>query len=441
MAFATAALTNPAPTQASPRASGDQLWATTYDNGGKNDAAYAEVASPDSSKVFVTGSSVTDVHSSDYDYLTVAYDVATGAVEWAETFDTGGGRDDQAYAIAVSPDGTKVYVTGTTGELTATGDYLTVAYDSATGSVLWEAQYNGPGNSNDRAIGIGVSIDSATVFVTGTSDGGSSLDDYGTVAYDADTGSERWVARYTSPCACDDEASALLVSPDGRSVFVTGEAYGVHPYDFYTLAYDTATGQTLWAARVNVKNKYEDPGYLAITPDASQLFVVGWSGDGVSTDDDWLTVAYEAATGVEKWRERLHGADSSIDDPEGAAVSADGSRLYVTGRVQTGIFTSYMATVAYDVTSGAVLWRIRRAGEGCCIAVAPRGPALYIDETGRGGANSIGAIDGRTGRLRWVASGIVGRLALTPDGSTLLVASSTTGPAGDEDYMETAFVA
>ena len=61
---------------------------------------------------------------------------------------------------------------------------------------LWQSRYNGPGGSSDGATALGVSPDGATVFVTGYSFGSKTSYDYATVAYDATSGSERWVARY-----------------------------------------------------------------------------------------------------------------------------------------------------------------------------------------------------------------------------------------------------
>jgi hypothetical protein len=71
------------------------------------------------------------------------------------------------------------------------------------------------------------------VFVTGES--GS---DYRTVAYDAATGVNLWSGRYHGPASGTNVATALGVSPDGTSVFVTGESSaGLDVYDNATLAY------------------------------------------------------------------------------------------------------------------------------------------------------------------------------------------------------------
>ena len=100
----------------------------------------------------------------------VAYDAATGARLWATP-------DALSNDLAVSSDGARVHVTG--GGL----DYRTAAYDAGTGVKVWEAQYNGPGNSADLASSLGLSPDGFWLYVTGESYGLGSRNDYATLAY------------------------------------------------------------------------------------------------------------------------------------------------------------------------------------------------------------------------------------------------------------------
>src|SRR5206468_3271033 len=105
------------------------------------------------------------------------------------------------YFVAVSPDGSKAFVTGYSyGGSGTFDDYATIAYDAATGQALWVKRYNGPGNGNDTAYSVAASPDGSKAFVTGDSYGGSGTsDDYATIAYDAATGQALWVKRYNGP--------------------------------------------------------------------------------------------------------------------------------------------------------------------------------------------------------------------------------------------------
>ena len=95
------------------------------------------------------------------------------------------GGHDGAHDIGVSPDGSAVVVTGASTGSTSSFDYATFAYDVSTGATLWASRYNGPGNETDSPTALGVSPDGSSVFVTGGSAGSTGNYDYATVAYRA----------------------------------------------------------------------------------------------------------------------------------------------------------------------------------------------------------------------------------------------------------------
>src|SRR5207302_8926010 len=124
---------------------------------------------------------------------------------------------DAARAVGVSPDGSTVSVPGCSSGTGSGDDYATVASDASTGAQLWAKRYNGPGNSDDGATALGVTPDGSTVFVTGTSWGSGTNVDYATLAYDASTGAKLWVKRYNGPVNNADVAAAVGVSPHGST--------------------------------------------------------------------------------------------------------------------------------------------------------------------------------------------------------------------------------
>ena len=82
----------------------------------------------------------------------------------------------------VSRDGARIYFTGGTDSCGG-GNYITGAYSNA-GKKLWERQYNGPGRGQDSSSALALSPDGRRLYVTGKSWGGSVTHyDYATIAY------------------------------------------------------------------------------------------------------------------------------------------------------------------------------------------------------------------------------------------------------------------
>jgi hypothetical protein len=169
----------------------------------------------------------------------VAYDAGTGAQLWDNA--AGAGR-----SVAVAPDGHAVFVIKPLRSGDG-GDFLTSAF-AATGDLVWARRYSGCAKVGcvDIPVALAVSPGGGRVFVTGSSKRKTSGRDYATVAYAAATGSRLWVSRYNGHGRSGDSPAAIAVSPRGGAVFVTGtSAYDfatVGPgrtgiYDFATLAY------------------------------------------------------------------------------------------------------------------------------------------------------------------------------------------------------------
>ncbi|HYS32202.1 MAG TPA: PQQ-binding-like beta-propeller repeat protein, partial [Streptosporangiaceae bacterium] len=146
-----------------------------------------------------------------------------------------------------------------------------VAYSAATGNHLWVSRYNDAANQGDGALSMAVSPDGTRVFVTGYSYSRTTTQEYATVAFDAATGRQLWVSRYNGP---DGAAESVAVSPGGTTVYVTGSIQGRTGNDFATVAYSAADGTQLWVRRYN-----GDAWSVAVSPDGTTVFVTG-SGDG-----------------------------------------------------------------------------------------------------------------------------------------------------------------
>src|SRR5262249_9945238 len=180
-----------------------QLWASTLPGGG-----WAEAGRPDGTRLFVLGAVKTH-------FETVAYSAATGAQLWAKAYQASTFSDP--VAIAVSPDGARVYVTGNTRS--AIGPGATVAYDARTGQQLWASRYEPKAAYGSSVDGLAVSPDGTTVYLAGDRRVSSRQSYAVVIAYAAATGQQRWLRYYTTVSSA---AYFVAVSPDGKTVYVTG---------------------------------------------------------------------------------------------------------------------------------------------------------------------------------------------------------------------------
>ena len=386
------------------RVPGAQLWVARFEAGGVSGGS-AMAVSPAGGRVFVAGQ-VDGGRVTGADYETVAYGAATGGRLWASRYSGPGKYQDNPVAVAVSPAGSTVFVTGWTSSTgNATTYYQTVAYSAATGRMLWARLYSGPANETDGAAAVAVSPAGTMVFVTGDAGGWGTGDDYATVAYNAATGRQLWVRRYNGPANGFDGACSVAVSPGGSMVFVTGGSQGRKSgSDAATVAYSAATGRQLWVRRYNgPANGSDGACSVAVSPDGGKVFVSGGS-KGRTTGDDYLTAAYAAATGRQLWVSRYTGPASKTDGAAAVAASPGGTTVFVTGESQ-GRTTAYdFATVAYNAATGRQLWASRYAGYSGArsVAVNPAGAKVYVTGWVSGGYATV-AYTAASGRQLWVS--------------------------------------
>jgi DNA-binding beta-propeller fold protein YncE len=338
---------------------GSQLWASQYRGPGDFTTVTAVAVSPDSSKVFVTGSS--EGNGTNRDYATVAYNATTGHQLWVRRYNGPVNTGDDPAAIVVDPDSKTVFVTGTSQGVRVGVDYTTIAYNAATGKQLWLSRYNNPRrNGFDSASGMAISPDGSRLYVTGTSHGRSSQEDYATVAYAVASGKQLWVARYNGHANDSDFGRSVAVSPDGRRVFVTGSSWGgTSLYDYATIAYQAATGDPLWTRRYGQPSQDIAVAVVA-NPRRNAVYVTG-SSYGGATHRDIATVAYKATTGAPLWVSRFDGNHKG-DVPASLAVSPNGASVMVAGYSAAGTTNtqSYRFLVlAYGAAGGTKLWSTR----------------------------------------------------------------------------------
>jgi len=344
---------------------GDQEWVTRYDRPRYSDDRATALAVDATGNVYVTGySESSDTYE---DYATIKYNAAGDQV-WVMRYNGPGNFDDMATAMAVDAAG-NVYVTGSSTGSGTSSDYATIKYNAA-GAQKWEARYNGPGNSSDRATALAVDA-TGNVYVTGYSWGSGTSSDYTTLKYNA-AGELQWEARYNGLGLRFDHA--LAVDAAGN-VYVTGSSLGSGTSDDYTTTKYNASGVEQWVARYNGPGNSIDIALALAVDTTGNVYVTGYS-KGSGTSDDYATIKYNA-TGGQEWVMRYNGPGNSSDRAIALAMDAKGN-VYVSGNSWSSGTSDDYATIKYNVAGGQE-WVMRYNGPG---NYHDRATALAVDAAG-----------------------------------------------------------
>lgn len=327
-------------------ATGDERWRARYDGSPHIDNPRTLAA--DGGGVYVAVISAGPSGNGDLDYVLWALEPDTGAERFATRWSgIGDGRVDSAFDLALAPDGSAAYLTGkSAGHGEYNIDFGTVAFVTRgedAGTIAWEARYDGEeGRGPDHPFAM--AADEDHVYVTGYSndlDAGAPFAvnyEFATLAYDAATGETVWESRKVWE-EVNWTAPTEMALAGGR-VVVSGFADRGEQADFATQAMDAATGQELWATSYDLPlHDFEVP--LAIASSEDQVFVTGISSNSVATlllsgqgtISDQVTLAYDAATGTRQWVARYNDTGYDDDAAVDIAVTPDGERVITLGRL------------------------------------------------------------------------------------------------------------
>ena len=455
-----------------------ESWVATYDDPAVSAAESAEdvAVSPKGDFVYTA---MRTTSGAGFDgkarWVIAAHDEA-GTQQWLKIW-----GDPALYSfptgIVVSPNGRFVYASGmqAVDQIAADSSLKTIAFEAATGEIVWETTYDGPAGMTDNARDLVVSPDGKTIYIAGISDGESGAHDYAAIAYDARTGEELWVTRWDGlGRGLSDSPFAISLNNRGSMLYLTGHSGGEGELDvdFGTIAIATKganRGDIAWTARYDgVGNRLPDQAEaMAVSPDDRLVFVTGLSDDAppgppFEVNYGYATIAYNAVTGDEVWEARKQWEGTNYNSPQALAVDPSGERVVVTGQANSRQLD--YGTVTYDTDTGVELWNDRYGLPdydlelGKSIAMDPRGDTVYVSGISAKSPPGIPGVQGvvlyapnadaltiaydiATGERRWLARYNatttdhvrVRSIAVSPDASHLYSAMTIDDQGWDYD--------
>jgi len=240
-----------------------------YDVSAQETALQGVFFKPDGTKMYVIGSSGGDVN--EYD-LSSAWDISTASylqnfsVASQETIPTG---------LFFKPDGTKMYVVGADGDAIYEYD-LSTAWDVSTASFLQNfsvaSQEAGP-------TGIFFKPDGTKMYIVGAS--GDEVNEYD-LSSAWDISSASYLQNF-SVASQETVPRGLFFKPDGTKMYVTGSnGDAVNEYDLSS-AWDISSASYL--QNFSVAAQETNPTGVFFKPDGTKMYVVGATGDTVYSYD------------------------------------------------------------------------------------------------------------------------------------------------------------
>lgn len=333
------------------------------------DTFSAVAVSADGQRVFASGRSVGVDET--FDWSTSAFDAKTGAELWRVRHASEDPLDEVSWTVDTSPDARTVYVGGYVDH-----DAVVVAYDAASGALVWEDTFDADGDF-DQVRQLTVAGD-GTVYAAGQAGSRATGDDLLVLSYGSD-GTRRWDAQ-VDRAQRNDWAWTLAVDGARTRVAVTGTSRSTRgDKDILTVVFDAATGVREWMdAHDGGAGGDDTPAGVAFSPDGTQVYAGGTSREAYPALGEYVVIAYDASTGQQTWR-RLH-EHAYNDTATAMTVTADGARVVLTGywlfprgeiRPVFKIEPGWSQTVAFD-TDGNRTWTARhtQSGVGADVAVA-----------------------------------------------------------------------
>ena len=276
------------------------------------------------------------------------FDLTNGATE-AGAFSVGA-QDLFAQGLSFSPDGLRMFITGSFGDdinqysLSTPFDITTASFDNTPGNPFSiAAQEAAPTD-------LSFSTDGLRLFVIGSEN--DEINQYSlTTPFDITTASfDNITGNPFSVATQEDGPTGLTFSTDGLRLFVIGfngdeiNQYSLStPFDITTASFDNIPGNPFSVATMEGA-----PTGLTFSPDGLRLFITGGTGISLAEINQYsLSTPFDITTA--SFDDVTFSVGTQVPGPTGLTFSSDGTRFFVIGLFNDSITQYDLVILTVDL--------------------------------------------------------------------------------------------
>ena len=275
---------------------------------------------PDGTKFYLTGTTSDSIQ--EYN-MTTAWDISTAS--HSQSFSISA-QEDGPRGLRFKSDGTKMYVTGSTGD--DVNEYtLSTAWDVSTASY---SQNFSVASYETLPQDLFFSSNGETMWVIGST--GDDINEFTlSTAWDISTASYSQTS--INLAAYETLPSAMWISPDGTKLFVMG--YSGDQIDLFLFG----------VRKLDVSSEEGNTNSIFFKTDGTKMYLTGGGGDDINEYN--LSTAWEVSTATFSQRISIASEETS---PQGLYIDSSGTRVYVIGATGDDV-NQYSLSTAWDIST------------------------------------------------------------------------------------------
>ena len=239
--------------------------------------------------------------------------------------------------IFFSPDGTHMYITGSSGD--DINEYV-LSTPWLISSAVFVTTFV-PGQGETAPVGFFFRADGRKLYVVGQTN--DTVYQF-TLATPWSITTATYDTVFFSVLTQEAAPTAISFKPDGLSMYILGATTtdAVYQYTLST-AWDVSTAVFLQS--FNVTNQETLPAGLAFTGDGTRMFVCGTTGDDINVYN--LTTPWDVSTAIFVNVLSVAGQETA---PNGIYIKPDGTKMYVIGSTNDSIYQYTVPSINIQLT-------------------------------------------------------------------------------------------